>query len=128
MRSGALGPAVTEEGAGDGPLDILVRSTRDLLRPEELVREATRDIVKQEIRGHLERTLKENPSLDRELREAVKALLEARAQEYAALLRVGACTARLGLAAVPAEIRQQLTRDLITIFSKELGQIVERSL
>ncbi|MHB8352299.1 MAG: hypothetical protein ACYDFT_06415, partial [Thermoplasmata archaeon] len=86
------------------------------------------DIVKQEIRGHLERTLKENPALDRELREAVKALLEARAQEYAALLRVGACTARLGLAAVPAEIRQQLTRDLITIFSKELGQIVERSL
>ncbi len=128
MRSGGLGPAVTEEGTGDGPLDILVRSTRDLLRPEELVREATRDIVKQEIRGHLERTLKENPSLDRELREAVKALLEARAQEYAALLRVGACTARLGLAAVPAEIRQQLTRDLITIFSKELGQIVERSL
>ncbi len=128
MRSGGLGPAVTGEGTGDGPLDILVRSTRDLLRPEELVREATRDIVKQEIRGHLERTLKENPSLDRELREAVKALLEARAQEYAALLRVGACTARLGLAAVPAEIRQQLTRDLITIFSKELGQIVERSL
>ncbi|MHB8352472.1 MAG: hypothetical protein ACYDFT_07310, partial [Thermoplasmata archaeon] len=84
---------MTEDGSGDGPLDILVRSTRDLLRPEELVREATRDIVKQEIRGHLERTLKENPALDRELREAVKALLEARAQEYAALLRVGACTA-----------------------------------
>ncbi|MGI0052911.1 MAG: hypothetical protein ACREC5_02965 [Thermoplasmata archaeon] len=117
-----------EETTGDGPLDLLVRSTRDLLRPEELVREATRDIVKQEIRHHLERTLKENPPLDRELREAVKSLLEARAQEYAALLRVGALTARLGLAAVPPEIRRQLTQDMINLFSKELGQIVERSL
>jgi hypothetical protein len=117
-----------DEHAGDDPVEILVRSTQDLLRPEELVREATRDIVKEEIRHHLDRTLKENPGLERDLKAAVKALLEARAQEYAALLRVGTCTARLGLAAVPPEIRQQLTRDLIDLVSKELGQIVERSL
>ena len=119
---------MAEDAGGEGPLDILVRSTRDLLRPEELVREATRDLVKQEIRQHLEKTLKENPALERDLKDAVRALLEARAQEYAALLRVGACTARLGLAAVPPEIRSQLTRDVIDLFSKELGQIVERSL
>jgi hypothetical protein len=119
---------MAENGTGNDPVDMLVRSTRDLLRPEELVREATRDIVKEEIRRHLEHTLKSNPDLDRDLRAAIKALLEARAQEYAALLRVGACTARLGLAAVPAEIRQQLTRDVIDLFSRELGQIVERSL
>ena len=42
------------EGSSTGePIDLLVRSTRDLLRPEELVREATRDIVKDEIRRHL---------------------------------------------------------------------------
>ncbi len=116
------------DDGGEGPLDILVRSTRDLLRPEELVREATRDIVKAEIRHHLEKTLEKNPALDQDLKDAVRALLEARAQEYAALLRVGACTARLGLAAVPKEIREQLTRDMVDLFSKELGQIVERSL
>ncbi|HEV2166668.1 MAG TPA: hypothetical protein VGS23_06830 [Thermoplasmata archaeon] len=119
---------MADDSGGEGPLDILVRSTRDLLRPEELVREATRDIVKEEIRRHLEKTLRENPVLDKDLKEAVRALLEARATEYAALLRVGACTARLGLAAVPAEIRQQLTREVIDLFSKELAQVVERSL
>jgi hypothetical protein len=119
---------MAEVGAGDGPLDILVKSTRDLLRPEELVREATRDLVKEEIRRHLEKTLKENPTLERDLKDAVRALLEARTQEYAALLRVGACTARLGLAAVPAELRAQLTREVVELFSKELGQIVERTL
>lgn len=116
------------ESEGNEAIDILLKSTRDLLRPEEIVREATRDIVKDEIRHHLEKTLKENPTLGRDLREAVRALLEARAAEYAALLRVGACTARLGLAAVPPEIRQQLTRQVVDLVTRELGQIAERTL
>ena len=117
------------EGSSTGePIDVLVRSTRDLLRPEELVREATRDIVKDEIRRHLEKTLKEDPKLQQTLREAVRDLLEARANEYAALLRVGTATARLGLSALPPEVRQAVMKDLVDLLSKELGQIVERSL
>ncbi len=110
------------------PLDVLIQSTRDLLRPEEIVREATRDIIKDEIRRHLEKTLEEDPKLAQDLRDSVKALLEARAMEYAALLRVGTCTARLGVAALPENVRAALTKDLVDLFGRELGQIVERSL
>jgi hypothetical protein len=110
------------------PIDILVKSTRDLLRPEELVREATRDIVKQEIRRHIEKTLENDPVLAKDLKESVRALLEARAMEYAALIRVGTCTARLGIAALPPAIRTSLTKDVVELISKELGQIVEKSL
>jgi hypothetical protein len=116
-----------ESGSGE-PIDILVKSTRDLLRPEELVREATRDIVKDEIRRHLEKTLKDAPKLDHDLREAVRDLLAARASEYAALVRVGTATARLGLAALPLEVRRELTKGIVDLLSKELGEIVERSL
>ena len=117
------------EGSTPGePIDVLVKGARDLLRPEELVREATRDIVKDEIRRHLERTLQEDPKLAQDLREAVRDLLAARAAEYAALLRVGTATARLGLSALPPEVRRALTQDMINLISKELGQIVERSL
>ncbi len=117
------------EGSSSGePINILVQSTRDLLRPEELVREATRDIVKDEIRRHLEKTLKEDPKLQQDLRDAVRALLEARANEYAALFRVGTATARLGLSALPLEVRQALMKDVVELLSKELGHIVERSL
>jgi hypothetical protein len=119
---------MAEEGSSGEPIDLLVKSTRDLLRPEELVREATRDIVKGEIRKHLEKTLREDPKLEQDLRDAVRDLLAARATEYAALVRVGTATARLGLSALPPEIRQTLTRDLVALVSKELGQIVERSL
>ena len=119
---------MAEESPSGEPMDVLLRSTRDLLRPEELVREATRDIVKDEIRRHLEKTLKENPKLEQELRDAVRELLEARAKEYAALVRVGASTARLGLSALPPEVRRTLTKQIVDLLSEELGQIVERSL
>ena len=117
-----------ERGSSGEPIDVLVRSSRDLLRPEELVREVTRDIVKDEIRKHLDKVLHDDPKLEKALREAVRDLLAARASEYAAVLRVGTATARLGLAALPPEVRRELTKDLVDLVSKELGQIVERSL
>lgn len=118
---------MSERSAGE-PIDVLLKSTQDLLRPEELVREATHDIVKEEIRRHLDKTLREDPKLAQDLRDAVRALLEARAMEYAALLRVGTCTARLGIASLPPNIRTAMTKDIVDLVSKELGQIVERSL
>jgi hypothetical protein len=110
------------------PIETLLKGSRDLLRPEQIVREAIRDVVKDEIREHLERTLREDPELARDLKDAVKALIEARAAEYAALLKFGTCTARLGLAAVPADIRQKFTSEVVSLLGRELGQIVEKSL
>ncbi|MCI4354617.1 MAG: hypothetical protein L3K06_04555 [Thermoplasmata archaeon] len=119
---------MVDTGSSGEPLDILLKSTQDLLRPEQLVREATRDIVKEEIRHHLEKTLAEDPKLAQDLKDAVRALLEARALEYAALLKVGTVTARLGIAAMPPNIRSALTKDVVDLISRELGHIVERSL
>jgi len=119
---------MTEGSSSGEPIDVLLKSTTDLLRPEELVREATRDIVKDEIRRHLEKTLQEDPKLAQDLKDAVKALLAARASEYAALVRVGTATARLGLSALPPDVRRAMTKDIVDLISKELGQIVERSL
>src|SRR5690348_14103615 len=113
-----------EEMSAGEPIDVLLRSTPDLLRPAELVREATRDLVKAEIRQHLDKTLREDPKLAQGLHEAVKGLLEARAMEYAALLRMGTGTARLGSAAMPPKVREAITKDVVALISRELGQIV----
>lgn len=117
------------EGASSGePIDVLLAGTRDLLRPEEIVRDATRDIIKDEIRRHIEKSLKEDPELAQDLRNAVRQLLEARALEYAALLQVGTCTARLGLSTLPESVRTKLRDDIAKLLTRELGGIVERSL
>ncbi len=88
--------------------------------------EATRDLVKEEVRRLLERKLKENPELAKELKEAVHDLLEARAMEYAALLRVTAASARLGFAAAPDSIKGVLARDVASLLSRELGTLVDK--
>jgi hypothetical protein len=116
---------VEGERSGD-PLDLLLRGSRELLHPEEIVAEATRDLVKEEIRKLLERKLKENPELAKELRDAVRDLLEARAREYAAVLRVTAASARLGFAAVPESVRGILAKDVASLLSRELGTLVDK--
>ncbi len=110
------------------PLDLLVRSTRDLLRPEELVREATRDIVKDEIRRHIEKKLRDDPKLAEELRDAIRQLLDARAREYAAILRVAALSARLGVSTLPEDVRRMISQQVVSLVSSELGQIAEKAL
>ncbi|EQD25771.1 hypothetical protein B1B_19686 [mine drainage metagenome] len=89
---------------------------------------ATRDLVKDEIRRHLEKVLREDPKLAQDLRDAVRDLLEARAKEYAAVLRVGAAAARLGLSALPPDVRRTLTEDVVKFISQEIGNIAERTL
>ena len=118
---------MAEESSGE-PLDLLMNSTRDLLRPEEIVRDATRDIIKDEIRRHIEKTLREDPKLAQDIKEAVRQLLEARALEYAALLKVGTLTAHLGLSTLPENVRRQVTQSIAQLVQRELGEIVEKSL
>lgn len=113
------------ERSGDA-LDVLLRGAGELMHPEEILAEATRDLVKEEIRHHLERKLKENPELAKELKAAVHDLLEARAMEYAALIRVTATTARLGFAAAPDSVKGVLARDVASLLSRELNSLVDK--
>lgn len=116
------------EGSSGEPIDLLLSSTRDLLRPEEIIRDATRDIVKDEIRRHIEKALHDDPKLAQEIRDAVRQLIEARALEYAALLRVGTLTAQLGLSTLPENVRSELSHNIAQLVRRELGDIVEKSL
>jgi len=119
---------VTGDAESEGPLEILLKGSRDLLHPEEIVADATRDLVKEEVRRHLDQKLRENPELARALKSSVKDLLDARAREYAALLRLTAAMARLGFAAAPEAVRGELSKDLATMLSKEFGNLVDRTL
>lgn len=115
------------DGARD-PVDLLLQGSRQLFHPEELVAEATKDLVKEEIRRHLERKLKEDPELADQFKNAVKDLLEARAREYAALLRLTTASARLGFAAAPESVRNILAEDVAKLLVKEFGGLFEKTL
>lgn len=82
-------------------IDSLLKGTRDIIHTEDLAIEAVRDLVKDEIKKYIKEKLNANPALKKELKAAVKDLLEAKIKEAFALVKVGKCAAKLGLELVP---------------------------
>jgi hypothetical protein len=111
-----------------GPVDLFLDSSRELFSPETIVADAAMDLVKDEIKDHLKKKIKENPELARELKDAVKELLEAKAMEYSAMLRVSAAVARVGIVAVPESMRGKLAKELANLITTELGSVMEKTL
>ncbi len=110
------------------PIDQFLRSSKQLFTPENLVADAAMDIVRNEVRQHLERKIREDPALARELKDAVKELLEARAMEYSAIIRVSAAIARLGIGSVPEAMKDKLAKELASFVSRELSAVVDKTL
>ena len=44
----------------------------ELLRPEDLIMEAARDLVKDEIKGYIRQKIDENPELKSEIKETIE--------------------------------------------------------
>ncbi len=119
--------AMSAEGEGN-PIDLLINSSKQLFTPEKLVADVAMDIIKDEVRHHLEQKIKQDPVLAKEIKEAVKELLEARALEYSALIRLTATIARLGIVAVPEEMKIRFAREMASLVGREIGAVMEKTL
>lgn len=114
--------SVTEESSLRG----LVKSAVGVSGTEDLLIEAFRDLVKDEIKKHVRAKIDSNPELREEIKSAVKELVEAKVKESIALLKIAKAGAKLGLEMVPEEMRAQFMRDLVSMFEKEMGAIFEK--
>ena len=54
----------------------------ELLRPEDLIMEAARDLVKDEIKGYIRQKIDENPELKSEIKETIENYFEAKADRF----------------------------------------------
>ena len=90
----------------------------DTLDIEGIIMESLRDMVKDEVKKHIKAALEKDPSLKRELKEAVNLYLEARAKQiYAAVLlakvKVGGPVFVGHGFAVAAHVRVAVGRDVL---------------
>jgi len=104
-----------------------LRDTMGAVHTEDLLVEALRDLVKDEVKAYVRARLDANPDLKGEIREAVKALLEAKIREAYAFVKLAKAGAKLGLELVPAEMRTEVTRELARIIEKEVGALMART-
>lgn len=113
--------------ADDNVIEKVLRDTIGAVHTEDLMVEALRDLVKDEVKAYVRVRLDANPELRAEIREAVKDLLEAKMHEAYAFVKLAKAGAKLGLELVPAEMRTEVTRELARIIEKEVGSLMERA-
>jgi hypothetical protein len=103
-----------------------IKSALGSLDTESLLVESVRDMVKDEVKSYLRQKIDENPELKTEIREAVRDLMDAKIREAVAMVRLAKCGAELGLASVPADMRQKLGNDMASLFERELTQLLDK--
>lgn len=107
---------------------LLKGSVGDVLKAEDLVIESMRDLVREELKRKIREELERNPELRQELRDAVRMLFEAKVQEAYAGLKLAKASAKLGLEMLPPDLRQEIGREVMATFEKEMARLLEKTL
>ncbi len=103
-----------------------IRGTRSMLSSETMLLDAVQDLVRDEIKKAIREKLDANPEIKKELKAAVKELMEAKIHEAYALLKIGKAGAKLGIELVPPEMRKEIGKEIVSIFEKEVGRMLDQ--
>ena len=109
-------------------INTILKGTAGFSHPEDLAIEAVRDLIKDEIKKYISEKLNARPELKKEFKAAVEEYIEAKLKEAMALVKVGKCAAKLGLELVPAHLKEEVTKDIISLFEKEINMILDRTI
>ncbi len=100
----------------------------DVIGGEELIMEAFRDLVKDELKRHVRETLDDNPELRDEVKQAVGRYFEAKVLQTLALLALAKAGTKISVAALPENLQGQVGKDLAQVLEKDLAAVLEKSL
>ncbi len=101
---------------------------RELIATEDLLIESLRDLVKDEMKSHIKTTIDADEELKSELQEVMRYYFDAKARSLFAEVRASRAAARLGLAILPEDVRDDLGEALVGLFERELSSVLDRAL
>ena len=101
---------------------------KELMSTEDLVIEAFRDLVKDELQTHMKNKVDSDPDLKEEIKEAVAYYFHLKARSIYAELKATRAATRLGLRLLPDDLQGEVGEALVSLFEKELGALLEKAL
>lgn len=107
-------------------VDEMLKSTIGVSSTEDLAIEAVRDLIKDEIKRYIRQKIDENPAIKAEMKEAIRDFIDAKMREAYALIKLGKCTAELGIQMVPPDMKEKLGKDVASLIEKEMYQVFEK--
>ncbi len=105
----------------------LLKGTLGIIHTEDILLEAVRDLVKEEVKRYVRQRLEDKPDLKEELKRGVAALIEAKVREASALVLIAKSAAKLGVELVPPHLREEVAKELVEALEKEISTILERT-
>ena len=112
----------------DSLTQLLKGAVSDIMPQKDLIIDAVRDLVRDEIKRYIRQKLDEDPELKKEIKEAINEYLEAKIKEVHAALRLAKSGAKLGLNLIPDHLRAEISKDVVDLFEREMGEILDRGL
>ena len=110
-----------------GIVSQVLKGGTDLLGNEELVVDAMRDLLKEEIKRKMREALDKDPQLREELKEAVRMYYEARVQQAYASLKFVKASAKLGVEMMPPALRADLGKEIGSLLENEVAALLEKA-
>lgn len=101
---------------------------KELMATEDILLEAVRDLVKDEIKTYIREKVDSDAELKEELKDAISYYFNAKARSIYAELKASRAAARLGLRILPDELQGEVGEALVGLFEKELGNLLEKAL
>lgn len=99
-------------------------SLEEIFGGEDLLLEVARDMIKDEIKEKVKRTLDEDPDLKGEFKEALEMYYEAKIRQALAAFKIAKASARLGVKMAPPDIQDQVQKEIET----EINRIIDETL
>ena len=101
---------------------------KELMATEDIVIEAVRDLVKDEIKSYIRQKVDADEELKDEQKEAISYYFNAKARSVYAEMKASRAAARLGLRILPDDLQGEVGEALVGLFEKELGNLLEKAL
>lgn len=110
------------------PVEQYVKLLEKSIPSETMFIEALQDLIKDEIKDYIKEKINKNPELKNEIKEAVKQYLEAKLKELNAITMMSKVAAELGLAVMPADLKEQFLKSFVSVFSKEINKTIDKTI
>jgi len=111
---------------GNDLISSMFQDPLSAIKVEDLVAEAARDMLKDEIKRMVRKKMEDDPKLRAAMQEAIAELMEAKLRETYAMVKIGKCGLDLAVALVPAELKERIDRDIASMLESQLSSMVGR--
>lgn len=100
---------------------LFFSSVEDVLGGEDLIMEVARDMIKDELKAKVKKTLDENPELRDEMKQALNQYYQAKVSQTLAAVKIAKASVHLGLRTVPKELQEEVSDEV----EKEINRIID---